>query len=285
MSKYFKSFPSVSYRFGDNESPVSFKNLSVFVDILDNIKDRVSVFQTYDILDGERPDTVSYKLYGTTQYHWTFLLMNDHLRTGGWPLDNEQIYNKIYESYPYYAVQATNRGNENEKLNDALNDNNIGSTFTVGTVVRGSESGVTGTIKSRNIDIGQFIIDTNTADGFKSDVTNINYDVTDPETKIPNIQYTSPDGNTQYLRILSQTKEYNGVHHYEDSDGNWVDIDSYDLIDSDGTGSVWFKYRYQPKVTFLENLISRNDELKKIVVIKPQSIETIVSELKRAISG
>lgn len=36
----------------------------------------------YDIQDGERPDTVSYKLYGSTEYYWTFFIINDFLQGG-----------------------------------------------------------------------------------------------------------------------------------------------------------------------------------------------------------
>lgn len=36
----------------------------------------------YDIQDGERPDIVSYKLYGSTEYYWTFFIVNDFLQGG-----------------------------------------------------------------------------------------------------------------------------------------------------------------------------------------------------------
>tara|TARA_R110000822_G_scaffold48453_10_gene127639 strand:+ start:5088 stop:5948 length:861 start_codon:yes stop_codon:yes gene_type:complete len=283
--KYFKNFPSVLYKFGNDESPVTFKNISVYADLFDSIRDQVTLYQDYHILDGDRPDTISYKLYGSTQYHWTFFLINYHLRLGGWPLDNGDLYAKVYKEYPDYAVQSTNRGLDNEVLNDAVNSNNIGSSFLVGQQVTAQPSGEKGIIKRRNIDIGQMIVEPLQSGGFVNDLSDIDYDATDGTTKIPYLEYADPSGINQYLRIISQSLEYDGTHHYEDSDGVWVDIDSYDLVDSDGAGSPFFKYRNQPKVTFLENLVQKNDALKQIKIIRPDSIENVVSEFHRIIAN
>ena len=83
MAKYFQNFPTVAYKFGDNEAPVLFNNLSAYVDIVDQIKDNVAFYNKYTIQAGDRPDTLSYKLYDTVDYYWTFFLMNDHLRISG----------------------------------------------------------------------------------------------------------------------------------------------------------------------------------------------------------
>jgi hypothetical protein len=36
----------------------------------------------YDIQDGERPDVISYKLYGTSDHYWTIFIINDFLQSG-----------------------------------------------------------------------------------------------------------------------------------------------------------------------------------------------------------
>ena len=89
-TRFFKNFGLTNYRFGDYESPVLFNNLTQYVDIIDQIKDQTSFYNKYTIVSGERPDTLSQELYGTTDYYWTFYLMNDQLRESGWPiLDHE----------------------------------------------------------------------------------------------------------------------------------------------------------------------------------------------------
>ncbi len=42
MSSFFKNFPATSYRFGNRLDPVSFQNLSVYIDLVDLIKDNVA---------------------------------------------------------------------------------------------------------------------------------------------------------------------------------------------------------------------------------------------------
>lgn len=39
-------------------------------------------YQFYEIQDGERPDTVSFKLYKTPDLYWTFFIVNDFLQAG-----------------------------------------------------------------------------------------------------------------------------------------------------------------------------------------------------------
>ena len=71
---YFKYFPKVPYKFGNETSQDTFENISVYADIIDQIKNDVAAYEEYYILPGERPDQVSLKLYDTPNYHWTFFL-------------------------------------------------------------------------------------------------------------------------------------------------------------------------------------------------------------------
>ena len=72
MARFFKNFDIIDYRFGDNEPPVLFNNISQYVDMVDQLKDNVSFYNKYTIVAGERPDTLAYELYGNTDYYWTF---------------------------------------------------------------------------------------------------------------------------------------------------------------------------------------------------------------------
>jgi len=86
---FFKQFPVRRYRLPDN-------NLAVVIDLfrhvgVDNIlSDNLINYRYYDIVEGDRPDIVSQKLYGTTDYYWTFFLVNPGLMKGlnNWPHDN-----------------------------------------------------------------------------------------------------------------------------------------------------------------------------------------------------
>ena len=77
---YFQRFPFVEYNFGDNEANTIFPNITSYIDMIDQLKSEVAFYEKYTILDGDRPDVVSQKLYGTPDYHWTFFFMNDGLK-------------------------------------------------------------------------------------------------------------------------------------------------------------------------------------------------------------
>jgi hypothetical protein len=189
---YFKSFPLTTYSFGKNEDPVAFQDISAYVDLIDNVKDQSSFYTYYTIKDGERPDHVSEKLYDTTQYHWTFFLLNDTLRLQGWPLDYTEARNKAEAIFPNTTL---------------VTQEEIFEQLLVGQTVTGSISGATGVIERRNIDLGQLII--TGVKTFKSGET-----------------ITS---GSESITIESFSEEYNATHHYEDSAGDKVDVSPFDV--------------------------------------------------------
>ena len=151
-TKYFKNFESLAYRFGNLEDPVLFNNLTQYVDLIDEIKSNVAFLNKYTILSGDRADSLSHKLYGTTDYYWTFYLMNDHLRLSGWPVDTGDLLATAASKYPNRFITFTNRttiGGANE---------DIAVTFPVGQSVTGASSTTVGTIVKRNLDLGQLFI-------------------------------------------------------------------------------------------------------------------------------
>lgn len=118
--KYFRSFPTVKYdTLGDGVS-------SVMTDFTPNFKVRNAnlikniSYMNYTIGDGERPDTTSNILYGTTAYHWTFFTINDHLRKGisEWPLSQRDLDNYVSAKYGKYACITFNPINQTEDENN-----------------------------------------------------------------------------------------------------------------------------------------------------------------------
>ena len=65
--------------------------------VVDQVKENSSFYKNYYIRDGERPDNVSHRLYENPRLHWTFYLMNDHIREQGWPLTQRSIVEKVKE--------------------------------------------------------------------------------------------------------------------------------------------------------------------------------------------
>jgi hypothetical protein len=102
---YFNKFQRVQYDL-DGQG-----DYSLFTDITPNFKIRNSKlvnsvsYLNHTISDEERPDVTSTILYGSSQYHWTFFIVNDHLRNGHsvWPLSQHELESYMHKRYDPYA--------------------------------------------------------------------------------------------------------------------------------------------------------------------------------------
>lgn len=244
---YFKRFPIVNYNFGDNEASTLFSNISAYIDIIDQVKQEVAFYEKYTILDGDRPDMVSQKLYGTPGYHWTFFAMNDGLRESGWPMPERELRELVKKRYPHRTVTT---------------ESSIASIFLPGINVIGKTSGTTGRVIERNLDLGQIVIASDKNDAG----LNNNFGTTE--------QLAAGDTAEQQAVntavAINESAQYNSVLYYKNSSGSIVDIDPFNQNTSGLT-----------PVTILDDHISFNDKLKEITVIKPSQISSIISEYFR----
>jgi hypothetical protein len=238
MSRYFAPFPLLQYSFGTNEDPVLFQNISTYIDLVDQIKDDISYYQTMQIEEYERPDTLSYKLYGTTDYYWTFYLLNDGIREGGWPLSGADLQAKALIDYPNRVITTRD---------------DISATFLPNETVIGLASGSTGKILKRYLDLGQIVI--NSPDNFG----------------VNELIRTSTDEITT-VSVYRETAQYNSVHHYENANGEWVDINPFTQNVSGLT-----------PITYLDRMITRNDQLKTIKVLNKRVAPQIAAGFKKAL--
>ena len=92
------------------------------------------------------------------------------------------------------------------------------------------------------------------------------------------LQFTNnTDSDVISLVIVSEGEQYNAVHHYKNTDGKQVDIDPYPSGTVNTSGLI--------PVTYRDRLESRNDELKTIIVIRPDSIDKVVSDFNKALKS
>lgn len=78
-------------------------------------------------------------------------------------------------------------------------------------------------------------------------------------------------GNPVFIRLHKETAQYNAIHHYEDADGNYVDVDPFSESRSSSLKAV----------TNFERLTEKNDSLKQIKVLKKSSVDSVVKEFHR----
>lgn len=240
MSTFFKNFPILAYNFGNESTPAIFQNISAYMSLIDEIKDEVTAYNTIFIDDDERPDTLSYKLYGDEKFYWTFFYLNDDIRESGWPLNELEIYENASKYYPNWTVTT---------------QADISKIFLEGDTVQGLTSGWTGTVVKRFIDLGQIIIklDDPINGGFNpAELIRANNNIADQ------------------VQLTGAVVQYNSVHHYENTDGEWVDIDPRNPNTS---GLI--------PITYLNRLRALNNKLREIKVFTPETVVQIQSEFNK----
>jgi hypothetical protein len=254
-ANYFRNFGTVGYRFGDGETISFFKNITQNVTVLEAARNNATSYNLYTVMSGERPDTLSYKLYGTVDYYWTFYIVNEHLRESGWPIPSYDLLDEAKSKYPYRTVTTND---------DVTSFSGDSERFAVGQTVSGNSSSTIGTIVRKIPEMGQLIINTGTIPN------------TNKFNESENISYRDIDGNTQSATLVRESSQYDSVHHYEDSDGEWQDFtigsypQSFNSVDAS-----WIP------VTHLDRIVTKNEELKEIVIIKPSMIRGISLEFQK----
>jgi hypothetical protein len=75
---YFSKFPQFLYDFnyGDRIKTSIVKDITRNVRLRKDILQNITLFDEYDIIDGETPEIISEKFYGTPEYHWVVMLCN-----------------------------------------------------------------------------------------------------------------------------------------------------------------------------------------------------------------
>ena len=255
---FFSNYPLINYRFGNAEDPAIFENLSVYIDLIDQVQDDVSFYQIVDIFDGERPDTLSQKIYGTPDYYWQFYLLNDNIRLQGWPLRYQDMLAAGRERYPnrVLTTDCTNNLGTPPKNYFIF----FAEEFTVGKVIRGEASLSTARIIERNLDLLQLVVQPISGD-IRQETIDVNF--------------AEDDGlNTRSVKVLSNQIQYDATHHFEDTDGNWVDVDPFVNNTSQNISGTIRK-------TYLERFEEENESLKSIRCFVPDVANQVNAEYQK----
>jgi len=103
---FFKQFPTIQYDVLERGELIDMKNIFRHVDVNDLGLDGITSYTYYNVVDGERPDLVSQKLYKTPDYYWTFFILNDRLKNGlsAWPKSQQELERFITETYDTHSV-------------------------------------------------------------------------------------------------------------------------------------------------------------------------------------
>jgi hypothetical protein len=127
---YFDNFPTIPY---DSELTGEFKdvkNLLRRVGIRAKVKANTLLFDTYDVRNGETPESLAFKLYGDAELHWVIMYINDITdRYHDWPMTEAQFLQFIKDKYSnvdgvhHYEISQTS-GNTAVKIDIGTDNTN-----------------------------------------------------------------------------------------------------------------------------------------------------------------
>ena len=188
---YFKNIQNVLIDIDGSGNSDLLKNLSSKAKFSNALINNAGFYETEEIIDGERPDLLSQRLYGTPDYHWTFLLLNPQIKNiwDDWPMSATQLVDYCKNKYQYLAADT---------------DDSLVDKFTVGETVTGGVSGAKGVVKEIHVNLGYVTIELTSGTFTETGET---------------IQGATSGSSASCNFIKSQAY---APHHHIDGDGNWV---------------------------------------------------------------
>ena len=94
---FFKAMPKISYKV--NGETINTKDIFQRVGLDPKLTSR-AVLEAYYIKNGETPDIIANNVYGSSNYHWVLLLINDIVNVNEeWPKRQEEIF--VYTESKY----------------------------------------------------------------------------------------------------------------------------------------------------------------------------------------
>ena len=123
---YFSQFPTIPYDSKGTGEFKDVKNILRRVGIRAKVKTNTMLYDTYDVKNGETPESIAFKLYDDAELHWVIMLINDITdRFHDWPLTEAQFLQFINDKYD--NVNAVHHYEISQQSGDTKKKINIGT--------------------------------------------------------------------------------------------------------------------------------------------------------------
>lgn len=101
---YFTKFPQIYYDFklgaGDETTLLVIKDITQNVRLRKDILSNITLYDYYHMQEGETPEIVAEKVYGSPLYHWVIMLVNERFDyIDDFPLTAASLENYITQKY------------------------------------------------------------------------------------------------------------------------------------------------------------------------------------------
>lgn len=165
---YFQKFPKTFYSLDDIKTVQLVTNILARVIVTQELQDKFSVYDEYDITDSDTPENLAFQIYGDSQLHWIILHFNTILDPRfDWPLSTNNLvkfvegkYEKINGIHHYEDVEGAETNG-----NVILNASSFGGINVADPIVNITQNGI-GFVTSKPQ--SSTIIVTTTKGGFQS---------------------------------------------------------------------------------------------------------------------
>ena len=132
---YFNKFPKIVYDFkGDNEFRIV-TNILKRLSLRKEVSDSLTLFNRYDVDEGETPESLADAVYGDVSLYWIICYTNDIIdRYHDWPMTHSQFLSFVNDKYSnpnaihHYEITQQS-GSDKVKINIGTdNTNHSGAT-------------------------------------------------------------------------------------------------------------------------------------------------------------
>lgn len=108
MAKYFNYFLKTVYFLDDDKTSLDVvTNLTTKFKFDNTFKENTVVYYDYVVNDGETPEIIADKIYGSSERHWIILALNDIVHPQfDWPLEQKSLIKFIDKKYKDRANTA-----------------------------------------------------------------------------------------------------------------------------------------------------------------------------------
>ena len=101
---YFSDFPNIKYPYKINKAGIvdsfTIKDYFHLLKVRGEITNVATLYSPHTIINGQRPDQLSFELYGNESYYWVILQVNDIVDVHNeWPLGNYELDEYILKKY------------------------------------------------------------------------------------------------------------------------------------------------------------------------------------------
>jgi hypothetical protein len=104
--RYFDSLPKI-IKTDANRNSVIMTNLMARCSIIPAFLQNPTIYYSYDIQDGDTPETIAYKYYGDSYRYWIILFTNQIVDPQwDWPLDSNEFASYIADKYKDFNPYA-----------------------------------------------------------------------------------------------------------------------------------------------------------------------------------